>query len=182
MDIKTFLGIAHIIGVAFGLGGATVSDVFFLRILKNKKINNAEYQNLKVLSRIVWAGIAILIISGLGFLWLTYSKTGAWPALQSPRFLAKLTLVAIVFLNGLLFHFYVFRRIKNMVDKTNQLKKHQWLFAVTGAVSATSWYTVVIIASLRGVTLPYWGWMGAYLAVLVGGILTARLVIGRLLK
>ncbi len=183
MELHTLILLGHIIGVGFGLGGATVSDVFFMRMLNNKKITKEDYQNLKVLSRIVWTGILVLILSGVGFLVRTYAETGEAPGLlESPRFQAKLTLVGIVTLNGLVFHFYVFRQLKNMIGKSRALEKKIWLFAITGAISATSWYSIVVIALLREVSLPYWGWMAGYFLALIGGITTARLVIARLLK
>lgn len=183
MDLRTLLLIGHIVGIGIGLGGATVSDIFFMRILKNRVISAADFQNLKVLSRVVWAGISLLIISGLGFLWLFYNNSGEIPGiLSSPRFQAKLTLVAIVFINGLVFHFKVFPLLKGAIGIPDGLQGYKRLFAVTGAISATSWYAIVVFALLRSVSMPYWAWMGAYLAALLGGMITARLVIGFLLR
>lgn len=181
MELQILLGIAHIIGVALGVGGATVSDIFFIRILKTKKISQLDFQNLRVLSRIVWAGITILILSGLSLLWLMYENSGSIALLNSPRFLAKLTLVAVVTVNGFIFHFHVFPKLKALVGKDHALAKKTWLLAITGATSGASWYSIVLIAMLR-LDLPYFAWIGAYLVVLSGGILTAKFLIQRLLR
>lgn len=181
MDLHIVLGIAHILGVALGVGGATVSDIFFIRILKTKMINEFEFQNLRVLSRIVWAGITVLILSGLSFLWLMYENTGSIGILNSPRFLAKLTLVAIVTINGLVFHFHVFPKLKQFINQKHALAENTWLLAITGATSGASWYSIVLIAMLR-FDWPYFVWIGLYLGVLFGGILTAKILIQRLLR
>lgn len=181
MDLQIVLVIAHIIGVALGVGGATVSDIFFIRILRTKVINEFEFQNLRVLSRIVWAGITILILSGLSLLWLMHENTGAIGILNSPRFLAKLTLVAVVTLNGFIFHFYVFPKLKQCIDQKHALAKNTWLLAITGATSGASWYSIVLIAMLR-FDWPYFVWIGLYLGVLLGGILTAKFLIQHLLR
>lgn len=179
MDIKSLLVLAHIVGVALGVGGATISDIFFTRILKSGKITKPDYDNLKVLSRVIWAGIIILIISGLAFLWRMYDSSGSVGILNSEKFLAKLTLVAVITVNGLVFHFKVFPKLKSMIGDKD-FSKHHLLLSVTGAISVTGWYSIIILSTLRGVNLPYFAWLGLYLLILTSGIFVTRYVINRL--
>ena len=184
MEVRTALLIFHIIGVALGLGGATVSDILFLRSIKDRKITSDEFGTLKVLSRIVWAGITILILSGIGFLITQYIVLDRIASLEAQRFIAKLTLVAIVFINGLVFHFKVFPIFKKYVNSSlsKMSRGELWLLSATGAISTTSWYSIIILSLWRTIPLGYWQILSIYLLILSGGILTARLLFQKLLK
>jgi hypothetical protein len=181
MDIKTLLTFGHIVGVALGVGAATVTDIFFMRMLKSGKITQADYDNFAVLSRIIWSGIILLIVSGIGFLWRMHATTGTIGILQSDRFVAKLTLVGIVTLNGLVFRFVVFPKLKEAVRKQN-LNHHIRLLAITGTISVSGWYSIIALSTLRGINLHYLGWMGLYLGIIAIGTLIAKNIIAKLLN
>lgn len=185
MDARTILLIFHVFGVALGVGGATISDITFLRAVKDRKITSYEYDSLKVLSRVVWAGIAILFISGHGFLLNQYIQLDSLPIFKSGRFLAKYVLVWVVLLNGLVFHFRVFPVFARALNKDlSRLKNSKiWLIAVSGAISATTWYSIVVISLLpRGWTFPHWYYLGAYGCALVFGVVSARFIVGKILR
>jgi hypothetical protein len=88
------LYIIHILGVTFGLGGATTSDLLFFRALRNKKIDASEFALLKTASLVVWAGLILLILSGLGMIWLG----GEIP--DNDRLYAKMTIVGVILFNS----------------------------------------------------------------------------------
>lgn len=78
--------VLHIIGVSLGVGGATITDVFFFRFLKDYKIPHKEAKVLDIISEVVWVGLTILVLSGLG-LYLP----NADQLIQKPRFLTKMS-------------------------------------------------------------------------------------------
>ncbi len=182
MDIKTALGILHIVGVAIGVGGATISDIFFIRILKSRKITKEQFADLEVLSRVVWAGITLLIVSGIGFLWKMYATSGSIGILNSDKFVVKLMIVGVIVLNGLVFRYKIFPKIKSAIGQKNGLKRYINWFAVTGAISITSWYTIVIYSVIRGVTQTFTVWLSLYIAAVVVAVQVARMMISFLLS
>src|SRR3989344_3523616 len=66
------IGGLHILGLVLGLGAATITDIFFFKFIKDFRISHDEAAVMNTLSQIIWAGLAILIITGLG-LYLTQS-------------------------------------------------------------------------------------------------------------
>ena len=61
---KTILLIGHIIGVALGAGGATMSDVLFLTSIRDNMIDKSELKLLRMASKVVVFGLGLLIITG----------------------------------------------------------------------------------------------------------------------
>ena len=69
----------HLLGVAFGLGGATVSDVLFLKSLKDEIISRTEKRLLDGASLVIWVGVGILVLSGAVMFWLNWDVLSLQP-------------------------------------------------------------------------------------------------------
>lgn len=176
MDIALFLTVFHIIGVAIGVGGATVSDVLFFRALKDKRISPDELGLLHTLGMMLWVGLIILIASGLGFVTLQYIMSGTSSYIVSAWFQAKMTIIAILFTNAWVMHLYVFPFMKSHLGTTLTHKKvapHFALLAVTGVVSITSWYSALVLGVTRGLDFPYGLIINLYLVILMFGVMVA---------
>lgn len=163
----------HVLGAVIGAGAAFVADILFAFILRNKRISNKELLNLKRISNVVWLGIFILIVSGL----LLFSIAPS-VILDSPRMLAKLTIVAILVANGILFHFIHLPELKKYADNqevsfAKQLSKKYSLF-LSGGISIISWISVIALGILHNLSYTYGTIMLIYLA-LVFFALTAAL-------
>ena len=163
MDLHTLLLIAHIIGVALGAGGATTSDFLFLSILRNGRIENAEFRLLKVASGIVIGGLMLLTATGIGLVILNGTV--------SHRFFAKMTIVLIATLNGGLMHSKLLPLLQNSAQKKqlfhlNGLSHKLPRLGVLGAVSAVSWYAALILGAWRSLSLGYAEILIGYLALL----------------
>lgn len=163
MDLHTLLLIAHIIGVALGAGGATTSDFLFLSILRNGRIENAEFRLLRVASGIVIGGLMLLTATGLGLVILNGTV--------SHRFFAKMTIVLIATINGGLMHAKLLPLLQHSAQKKqlfhlNGLMHKLPRLAVLGAVSAVSWYTALILGAWRSLSLGYVHILVGYLALL----------------
>jgi len=176
MDIALFLTLFHIIGVAIGVGGATVSDVLFFRALKDKRISVDELGLLHTLGMMVWVGLIVLIASGLGFVTLQYVMSGTSSYIVSAWFQAKMTIIAILFTNAFVMHLYVFPFMKGNLGATLTHKKvapHFALLAGTGVVSITSWYSALVLGVTRGLDFSYGLIINLYLVILVFGVMVA---------
>lgn len=157
--LHTFLIIGHIIGVAIGAGGATMSDILFVTSIADNRIDDSELRLLKIASKVVVIGLLLLTVTGIGFL-LTGSPT-------SPRFWAKMTIVLIAALNGFVMHrllFPIFARCAR--EKTAigsaEFTRYTPLLVVAGPVSAISWYAALILGAWRSLTLTYWQYITIY--------------------
>ncbi len=182
--IYAALVLAHIVGTALGVGGATISDWMFVRTVKNRRLTAAELGFLDALSKAVWAGALLLGISGLLLILAMYLNGGGKlpPIMFSEPFRAKLTLVVIILINGLVFKRRVFPILSKSVEQPELLQSSTGILSVTGAISVASWYMVVFISVFHELRFPYEIWMGIYAAILVGAALSARLVLRLLLR
>ncbi len=180
MDISLFLTLFHIIGVAIGVGGATVSDVLFFRALKDKKISADELGLLHTLGMMLWVGLIILVASGLGFVMLQYVMSGTSSYLVSSWFQAKMTIIALLVTNACVMHWYVFPFMKSHLDITLTHKKvapHFALLATTGVVSITSWYSALVLGVTRGLDFSYGLIINLYLVILLFGVMVAYMIL-----
>lgn len=178
MDWYTLLIMVHIIGVALGAGGATISDILFFKSIKDGKIDKKEFALLKAVSSVVWTGFVILAFSGFGFL-ILYRLTPEYAGLMyDPKLWAKLFIVLIILLNGLVMHWKVFPLLESSLGKplaaSRFIKKSSIAFT-TGAISIISWYSALILGAWRTLDASYITIFGAYLLIIFAGIVFANI-------
>ena len=170
MDLDTIFKILHIFGIALGAGGALISDAMFFSSVKDEKISQTELRFLTIGSRAVWAGLAILIISGLGMVWLDPANI-----LSSEKFWAKMSIVGIILVNGIIFHIYHVPHLHRHVDihfpSSLEFVRRIPLLLSSGVVSAISWPSALILGALRRLPYSYGQIMGVYLLILGTAIL-----------
>lgn len=162
MSLHTILLIGHIIGVALGAGGATTSDFLFLTVLRNGRIEKAEFRLLKAASAVVIGGLMLLTATGIGLVILNGKV--------SHRFFAKMTIVLIATINGGLMHARLFPILQKSAHKQqmfhfNGLAKKLPRISVFGVVSAISWYAALILGAWRSLSWGFAEILIAYLAM-----------------
>lgn len=176
----------HLVGFALGVGGATISDITFLNAIKYKRLSIQQYRFLRILSRVVWLGLLILILSGLFMFYLIYVERNGLPLLASARWQAKLSLVVIVFINGLYFMRQVFPSLKKVTDQEltpQSFGTSLWKFAIPGTISILSWYSILILSVLpRTVKIPLAYYGLAYAVLLILGAILSKTILQRLLN
>jgi uncharacterized membrane protein len=164
-----FWTIVHLFGVVVGAGGAFASDLIFFSSVKDKIINHDEMRFLRLGSAMVWIGLLIIIISGI-FLFLADIDR----YLSSPKFLAKMTIVAVIIVNGLFFHFYhipkLHRHAGRHLKSSRAFVRHAPWLVISGVVSIVSWISAIILGSLRQPPFNYGEIMAAYLLAIFLGI------------
>lgn len=186
IDIHTLLVIGHLVGIALGVGGATISDVLFFRAIKDAHIDASELGMLSTVSKVVWVGLVIAIATGIGFLveYLVVPEKNF--LFYDPKIWAKLTIVGVIFANGLVFHYKVFPILKALGGRSitsKQFTRRLPLFATTGAISIISWYTALLMGAWRGLSfsLSYYVMVGIYALILLVGIAFANFIAARYL-
>ena len=124
----------------------------------------AEMRFLELSSRVVWIGLLILFLSGLGLF-----STNPEKYLASSKFLAKITIVSIIFLNGLVFHFFHLPRIKRHVGEyfqfSDEFMRYRPTLLISGAISFISWTSALILGALPYVAYSYSTIMYVYLGL-----------------
>ena len=97
-EYKQLFIIVHVFFVITGMGTALVSDILFNVYIKDKKINPTESTTLEVLSHVIWISLGLIVLSGLAIYLSDPLKY-----IYSTKFLAKMSIVFVIILNGYLF-------------------------------------------------------------------------------
>ena len=173
--LKTLYTIVHLIGVTIGAGGAFTSDAIFLSVFKDMKVNKTELRLVKVGSAMVWLGILILLVSG--YLLFSLNPEGY---MSSSKFLVKMTVVAVIIVNGAILHTKLFPLLDKYVNKdlskNSKFLEYRRALITSGAISFTSWISTIILGSLRSVPLSYFTLLGIYLMALFFAVGVANIV------
>jgi uncharacterized membrane protein len=181
ITVETIYLIAHVFGAILGAGGAFASDAIFFKTVKDGVIDTTELGFMKLMSKLVWAGVFILIASGI----LLFSTNPAG-YLDSSKFLVKVTIVAVIVINGVIFHLIHLPHISKHVGlKINEsptfLKKSTFLMA-SGAVSMVSWISTVILGMLRKTPYSYLEILSLYLLMVIFAITVSLLTKKKILN
>jgi len=175
VDLHTTYIIFHLLGVVLGAGGAFVSDAMFLLSIKDGKIFKTEMRFLKLGSSIVWIGLIILIVSGA----LLFSEDTE-RYLNSSKFLAKMTIVGIIIINGFVFHRYhipfLNRRIDASLRSSKIFLKRLPLLMVSGVISMVSWLSALTLGVFKAVPYSYAEIMMLYMFILAAAIIFSFLI------
>ncbi|MDP3731164.1 MAG: vitamin K epoxide reductase family protein [bacterium] len=174
---KVIVMILHVFGVALGLGGATISDLFFFKFLKNFRISEEEADIMHTLSQVIWFALAIIVLSGLG---LYFPKAEILN--QSPKFLVKMLIVGVIIANGTLLNLLISPRLVKISfaekheHQSGKLHHIRRLAFSLGAVSFVSWYSAFILGMLRSVPISFWQLFGLYSLVLALAITGSQIM------
>jgi hypothetical protein len=148
--LLTILVGLHLIGLCFGLGGATMLDFWILRWMRWGGLPNEIARTFLFVSKVVSVGLVLLWVSGLGFLAIYAFE--APEKLSNPKIVAKVTVVTVLTLNGWLIHALVLPGVlrdvsRPMFDGVSRLRTG--VFLISGAVSGVSWYTAFALGLMR---------------------------------
>jgi hypothetical protein len=174
-NIKIPVTIVHVISVVIGMGAALLSDILFNFFAKDKKLNPTERKTLEILSSVVWISLIVIILSGLALFASNPEKY-----LESPKFLAKLTILAILLINGFVLNAYVWKRLSKPGFFTAKRESGTRKIAFAGgAISVISWLSVCVLGVLDSSPVGYSVIIALYVCVLGIGIPTALLIENR---
>lgn len=175
--------ILHLIGVALGLGAATISDIFFFKFLKDFKISQYESEILSTLSQIIWFGLGLLFLSGLGLFLPAIAKYAL-----SSKFIVKMIIFAIIVCNGIFLNYYISPRLldisfgKEHHHQAGELRTFRKVAFASGATSFVSWYSALTLGALRTVPLTVPQIFSIYLTVLFIAITISQIIESRMAK
>ncbi|SFU88796.1 hypothetical protein SAMN02799631_02934 [Methylobacterium sp. 174MFSha1.1] len=172
--VLTLLVALHLLGLSFGLGGATMLDFWILRWMRWGSLPGEIARIFLFISKVVSVGLGLLWLSGLGFL-AVYALESP-EKFDNPKLWAKIVVVLALTINGLVIHAVVLPGVlrdigRPMLDGVSGMRTG--IFLVSGAVSGVSWYTAFALGLMRELNgrVP----AGLLLALWVAGVLAASL-------
>jgi hypothetical protein len=170
MQILTIIKIVHLLGLIMGLGGALLLDATILSRGIMRPISEYLLHQMKILSRIVSAGLAILWLSGFALIWMNWMIKPEY--IENPKLWAKIAIVCVLTLNGALIHAKIMPYMQKRVGQRmfeSEPNKHLLLFTLVASVSAISWFTPFILgkASELNFVVPASTILLAYIAAVL---------------
>jgi hypothetical protein len=160
-------------GLAFGMGGASAFDAIFLVASRRGKITVELVEVVHTAASLVAGAMVMLVVSGVAFF-----EVGAQP---TPKFWAKMIIVGIACLNGVVAHRLVFPLIEAASSSmTGYLQLRPWparLSAASAAISAVSWSGALILGAWHGLKLGLDPILLAYASILTIAVLISAMVI-----
>ena len=170
----------HLLGFALGAGAAFTGDVLLIKAL-HSPAGGWRAEGIRTTSQLIWLALALVTFSGL-LLFLPR----AVELLAAGRFLTKMVAVAVIAANGAFLQRVLTPRLevlfiseqRTQFDSYTRRRFRRLAFS-SGAVSATSWMTALLIGGLPEFTFPITTGLIGYasaimLAVAVGLRLEAR--------
>lgn len=168
--------IGHFLGVALGLGGATIVDILFFKFLKDFRISEQEAGVIHTLSQIIWFSLVILVLTGIGLYIPEAEELN-----QSAKFLVKMIVVAVIIINGTFLNLLVAPKLVRISfgekhdHQSGELHHERKIAFALGAVSLVSWYSAFILGIARNIPIEFWQLLFAYLAILIAAIIVSQI-------
>jgi hypothetical protein len=186
LHLKTFMIMAHLLGLTIGLGGATILDIILCRLaIRGRAIQQTDADLVHVISQLVSFALVALWISGIGFLIQYWNETPE--LLANPKLYAKIAVVVVLTINGMVLHARVLPLLYRKVGRPlfdGLLAKEQFLMIACGAISIMSWYTPFFLGIAREMNrvVPASMILAVYAGLVVMAIAAGQLLAPALLR
>jgi hypothetical protein len=179
MEWQPLIVVAHIVGAAIGVGSAMATDSVFLRSIRNRHISSEQFVLIRSVSDVVMTGLGLVALTGVALLLLSPEL------IHTAKFQAKMLVVVVLLVNGLLFHGlalpYMAKHRDQWLDGEVLSLSRRWLFAISGALSGVSWFAALILGAWDPPEIGFALMALIYLAVAAGASITAFLVLSHLI-
>lgn len=172
----------HILGIALGMGSALVADFSFFRTIRQGDQISAETVVwMRSFSSAVWIGLLLMFISGLAMFFTDTDKY-----LHSIGYIFKMILIVILMINGLFLNCYSTAKLTtfNFSQKYTRRDaswKARKLSFIFGAISSTTWLSIVMVAMFKSVIdFAMWQYIAIYIVLLsiaICGSLTLEIIL-----
>lgn len=161
--LKTFLIAGHLIGLAFGVGGALTLDTIAFRYFYLDRVTQEKLVLFHFIARLVTLGLVILWTTGLAFLWIYWQYQPE--LLDNPKVWAKVVIVMVLTVNGYFLHNKVFPILDRNLGKHlfHQVSVDEKAMMFTfSSISIMSWGFPLVLGIAR--SLNFTTGMGNILA------------------
>ena len=184
-NLKSLIMFMHLSGLAFGVGGAWILDLYILRKMHASLVTKEHVQIITFVSKVVIIGLILLWLSGTLFL-IFYSLVEP-ELLRNPKIWAKVVIVIVLTINGYFLHKVVLPVISSnqgalLISKINL--KEMNVFMLTGCVSFVTWPFVMILGTFASLNFAFsfFAIIAFYLLTLTLSVAVASILKGFLLE
>lgn len=164
----------HVLAVVCGMGAALIADLLFSFYSKDKSFSRMEINTLEILAKIVKIALYVIIVSGILVFLSDVEKY-----ITSAKFLAKITILVVLVLNGYILNTYVWSHILARGSKSffapNEKVVRQVAF-VGGAISVVSWIALFMLGNSEAIPYSYTTILGLYASIVFLGAGVALMV------
>ncbi len=176
LEYKTVIVVMHALAAALGVGTVIVTDVFFMKFLKDYKISASEADILDTLSQVVWFALGLLILTGVALFLPTSAEY-----LAKTKFVAKVVILGVVIVNGIMLNLFVAPKLvkisfgeegQDYPHELHHLRKFAFAF---GGVSIVSWISTFILGSLRSLPISVLGILLIYLFLVLTAVIGSQI-------
>lgn len=140
LEIANFL---HFLGLAFGLGGATIASIISAKSEKDKELGKQIGKIFPSIVKLIWIGLILLIISGIAISFLI-----TWP-LNRQLLIIKHILVLWIVIFGVSLGVKMgkMKKLMLMKDKDNEIIKTRKLVKTLSIINLFLWYAVTLLSA-----------------------------------
>ncbi len=171
-EYKNYFLMVHIVSATLGVVVALGTDILFSFYSLDKKLTVKEVGRLDFISKTIWLLLTLIILSGLAIFLsdpLTY--------IASAKFLAKMSVVAVITINGYVLYRVVQPHLRHRGFLTGKSEQRVRQIAfVCGAISLTSWLSAFGLALAKNITLTYGELIGIYGVIVIGAIIVSLVI------
>ena len=145
MVLLELFNFIHFIGLAFGLGGATVASLISAKAEKDKEVSSAFIKIMPPISKLIMLGLILLIVSGIAITFLV-----TWP-INYVNLIIKHVLVILIVVIGIITGVKSKKIMKLVPKKGGQISlnfmkaKHQ--IKVLSIINLILWYAVTLLSA-----------------------------------
>jgi hypothetical protein len=174
--LKVLVVYAHLIATCLAIGTVLTLDWRLFRA-RERVLGADDISRLRCTQTIASASLVFLWVSGLLLVWLGYAEQPA-QYLTNQKLWAKVAVVMILTINGILLHGIAFPKIKTGTVLMQLAASTRMTFATMGGVSSVSW----LFAAFLGIARP-WNYTISFSLVIgiYGGLLLLAVAAGAVL-
>ncbi|HEX3218202.1 MAG TPA: type I secretion system permease/ATPase [Aestuariivirgaceae bacterium] len=171
---KSPLLLVHLLGVALSVGSVLILDLRLATLLLGRRVNSFDVKLIELLTPLVRIGLALLWLSGLGF--LAYYSFYDPHLLANPKLHAKILIVVLLTINGIVVEKFCLPAVMRNKGRPffaclNLLERSEVI--AVAAISAVSWYFVVALGVVKELNFA----VGAVSILEVYGLLLAAAIV-----
>lgn len=184
-NLKPLIIFVHLSGLAFGVGGAWILDLYILRKMYKSPVTKENIQIIDFVSKVIVVGLAMLWVSGLSF--IAYYYLMQPESLSNHKIWAKLLMVVMLTINGYYLHQLVLpiisRNLGKVLIKTISLKEVN-LFMLTGCISFITWPLAMILGTFKSINFAFsfFELITCYLVILISALVVSFILKSHLLE
>jgi hypothetical protein len=157
--LNTLLLFSHLLATCIAVGVLLIQDIALARA-QGKALSKIEITELQLSAKRVSIALVALWISGIAL--VTQGYLGHPDYLLNEKLWAKITVVFVLTINGIILHYYSFPRITTSNGLSDLTFSEKTLVALSGSVSSMSW----LFACFLGIARP-WNFTASYSSMML---------------